>query len=364
MKFNSKTWTFLSKLEHRIAVTDKSYYRKAYQSYMSAVEWRNVEMANEFAVFLKDRHSMFHYPYFSQTAELWSIFGKSCRAARRHNKYSEIIVSEYMLMSLFVGVFTSIELLPKGILSLFLNFVLPSENPHSEMQTHLSNYYTEYAHKLETVPFYEHNYTEAYYDLSKKYRSGGTKSWTDWFTWQCLSTEIRCKELISVPLRYLFHKDDYLATTKILVKYQVSKMEHLTEAQAIDKFISKIKQIHSQLPNTVIEILDSHIYTDKSSVDGSMLIYALLNTPRFRAFIPVVNALAEHQIQVEKIAGQENIQVKCNINAVPNGILEKVNKLPHVTPLYQYFSSNRYRLFNVLDVNGIKGTQTEFIHNF
>ena len=62
---------FTDNFNQRLRITDKTHYRREqYQSFLTTPEWRNVEMAEEFAAFLKEGKSMFQFPYFRQVVEL------------------------------------------------------------------------------------------------------------------------------------------------------------------------------------------------------------------------------------------------------------------------------------------------------
>ena len=100
---------FLNSLNQRIEITDKAnYHREQYQSYMTGPEWRNVEMADEYAQFIKEGNSIFQFPYFRQILDLWKVIANSYSQSRKYNSIWQIITSEYMVMDLFVGFFTTI----------------------------------------------------------------------------------------------------------------------------------------------------------------------------------------------------------------------------------------------------------------
>ncbi len=168
---------YLDRFNRRIELTDSAHYhREQYQSFMTASEWRNVEMAREYAQFIAEGNSLLRYPYFRQIADLWKITWNSYFVARRYNGTGQILSSEYSVMSIFVSFFTSLELLPKALFSLIISPFLPKENK-TEMQRHLANFYKDYANQLETVPFYNHNYTTIRTQLAEKYQEVEEKTW-------------------------------------------------------------------------------------------------------------------------------------------------------------------------------------------
>jgi hypothetical protein len=65
---------YLNRLNRKLRVTEKpQYIREQYQSFMTGPEWRNVEMAQEFAQFMQNGGSMFRFPYFRQIFDLWKV---------------------------------------------------------------------------------------------------------------------------------------------------------------------------------------------------------------------------------------------------------------------------------------------------
>ena len=83
---------FTRKLNDNLSL-DSTYQREQYQSYMTGPEWRNVEMVEEYAAFLKEGKSTFQFPYFRQILGLWRVMFHSYRAARQYNTHAEIIFS-------------------------------------------------------------------------------------------------------------------------------------------------------------------------------------------------------------------------------------------------------------------------------
>ena len=370
---------YVTQFNNRMQIVDKSRYnREQYQSYMTGPEWRNVEMAEEYATFLREGHSMFQFPYFRQIAELWKVIYHAYAAARKHNSRSQILFSEYMMMDLFVGLFTTIELIPKGILSVLLYPFLKKENS-SEMQTYLADFYKKYATDLQTIPFYDHKYQDIREDLAKKYRECENHSAVDWFSWKAVSIELWARRWVSKPLSSWFHQEDNQvpATTDILVKF---KDPLTTDPEAAkEHFKSKLATLSAQHQ---VSIVDAHVYAKEDKTGkGYTSIYARLSAPRYMAFQPAIRALGQEGILLRKIAGQDLVQVKCVINAQDVPTLEArqeaLNLTKKVTPLYTYndrIHANRTMcLFDVpvrnlhktLDrLEKTDGVEVQFIHNF
>lgn len=357
-----------------------NYKRELYQTYMTGPEWRNVEMVSEYGNFLREGHSMFQFPYFRQMAELWKVMYHSYASARRHHNVTEIIFSEYMLMDLFVVFFTTIELLPKGIGSLLLYPFLQAKNP-TQMQGHLAYFYTAYAKALEITPFFDHNYSELRQDLAEKYNACDNRTWIDWFSWTAISIELQAKSVLSIPLRYMLHQDanNAVVTTDILVK--CSEIDTKDPDAAIEHFHAKLAEISQQ--HNVKLVGDVRVKERKESNDY-ISTYARLTVPRYMAFKPLVEDMASKGIFVRKIAGQDLVQMKCEIKSTDevamNGCEAALNQKEHVTPLYTYtdriHSNYKVCLFEV-PVKNLHDTLTKleqnndnaqacvtFIHNF
>jgi hypothetical protein len=366
---------FLDSLQQRIEITDKvNYHREQYQSFMTGPEWRNVEMAEEYAQFIKEGNSIFHFPYFRQISDLWKVVFNSYSAARKYNSFWQIISSEYMLMDLFVGFFTTVELLPKGILSLFLSPLLSKKND-TEIQRHLADFYRQYAADLQTIPFYDHHYEEIRRDLSTKYKTIQNKTWGDWFSWSCTSVELWARKWISKPLSYWFHQDTNLtpATTDILVKYNVDNAVGPKQAQ--EQFQLKVNALVD------VSIVAEDVYVKQKSVHKSYTsVYARLRVPRYAAFQDVLKDLEENNIHLRKIAGQDRVQVKCLIDANSEEELQSAQdrlRAKAHKPLYHYGDGiHPYRRLCMFDVpvlelakstkalNQEKNCKVTLIHNF
>ncbi len=371
---------FLNSLHERTEVVDRTdYHREQYQSFMTGPEWRNVEMAVEYAEFVAAGKSIFQFPYFRQTYDLWAVTFNSFKAARKHNGFFEILTSEYMMMDLFVSLFTTLELLPKAVLSLFLFPFLKNEN-HTEMQKHLSDFYKKYAEDIHTIPFYDHDYKTLREELAAKYAKCEKISLVDWFSWTCVSLELRARQWISRPFSYWFHQGDTSTPDKtdILVKYRAKEGENVAEAQKL--FRDSLSQlIDSKLP---LSIVNDEVYAKKPSESKSYItVFARLRVSRYMDFKPVMLALDEKQIHIRKIAGQDRIQVKCDIKAQDESTLEqsqlRVNEKSCQLPQYTYIDRidpyRRVSMFDfhvreladrVKDLDRERNSKVTFIHNF
>lgn len=323
---------YLEDLNKSLILAKKStYQREQYQSFMTGPEWRNVEMSEDLAKFLKDNNSIFNFPFFRQIADLWRVVGKSYSAARKYNSAREVLFSEYMVMDIFIAVFTTIELAPKGLLALMLSPFLSKTN-ETEMQQALAGYFLDYSKKLQTSAFYEHDYPAYRKDLAEKYNAIENKSWGDWFSWKLISLDLRLRHLICQPLKYFWYSETdnpVEPTTDVLVKLKVetdnpevakkelssSLLKHLAEVKEDegDEEVLKAPQVYD-------------VYArDKKYSKDHISVYAHIQAPRYGTFQPLVEAMAAQDIHVRKIAGQNRVQVKCVAE------LDDAGKLPSVS---------------------------------
>ena len=358
----------IERMNQRILLTDKkNYKRELYQSYMTGPEWRNVEMVAEYGKFLHEKHSMFQFVYFSQIAELWKVMYHSYVSARRHHGITEILFSEYMLMDVFVVFFTTIELLPKGILSLLLYPFLQAQND-TAMQKSIADFYVTYANRLETTPFFDHNYWDYRSALGHQFSACDNKSWIDWLSWIVIYIELTAKGLLSIPLYYMMHQDpdEAVITTDILVKCEIN------DAEPANKFKEKLAKINKSADEV-------KLIGDISIIASNC--YARLRVPRYRAFLPLVKIMAEEMIHIQKIAGQDLVQVKCNSNVeAMEQWKEALHTITGINPLYTYGDSihpdyivclfevsveNLHSKLDQLEQADTSGAaKVNFIHNF
>ncbi len=311
----------------------KTYVREAYQSMLTTPEWMSVELSGNLAKGLNEKTSLFHLPYFQQTFELWRVLYNSLYFGIQESGFFKTIFSDYVVMDLFVVMFTTCELLPKGLLSLVLYPFLPKEND-TAMQTHFAEYYQAFANELETTPFFQHDYKQNIHQLSEKWAHTTDWTWVDYFTWSVVWIDLRSKQFISSFLQGAY--DDEPSSTQVLVKYNA--VDITDPEQAIAEFKEKMSDINS------VNIVGNDVYAkDAKSKNGQTYtsVYARINAPRYMGFKESVIDLAEQGIYVRKIAGQAHVMLKCEVEAA-NKIERKayqarvLNQVSGITPLYEY----------------------------
>ena len=107
-----------------------NYMRDITQTYLSAPEWFNVDVAKEYGTFIE--HTPFYeFPYFSTIQTYWHIFLKSWKAAAARKGNLHVLKSPYTLMNLFVGATMTVEHGTKGIISLPIRWMYSGEEPRT-----------------------------------------------------------------------------------------------------------------------------------------------------------------------------------------------------------------------------------------
>lgn len=345
---------------------------------MTAPEWFNVEISGTFGAFLEEDNSMFQFPSLSRIAEMWGVFYQSIQAARKHESTYEIVSSDYMVMDLFVVLMTTTELLLKSLIALPLCF-LGTKNETS-FQKNLAEYFKFYAKDIEDKPFFLHDWSDAHAQLKQKYDACKTHTWIDWFSWACVSAELKMKRWMSEILKQDF-KDE--PRTNILVKLRVTGAYNADSAK--QQFLSYLDEVNAfRKNNNQLEIILYEIETKnpKKSHNNkeSTYVYARLGAPRYMEFRDAIKQLAHKEIHLRKIAGHEHVMVKCDVVSDTNQNLEgTVNQLCQETSqaklLYSYrdgVNTNRKMCLFDVSVKNIHDTldalekkaTIPFIHNF
>lgn len=370
-------------LNNKLLLTEKEHYhRDQLNTFMTTCEWENVEDAQSLGSFMAERKTMFYFPFISRTINLLAITLYSIQSANKHDSLYKILTSEYGVMAGFVNFFNMLEFIPKGIVGFFVRPFITEQNA-TNMQNEFASYLIKYGKDLETIPFYDHDYGHIYSELAKAYQAAsasGSLTLADRFTYYLLSAELRFRSILSKPLHNQFHQPENLtpATTDILVRYRST--DATDEASAKDNFMELIKGIKEQAQ---VEIVNQHVYVKpKLAGKGYISTYALLSAPRYRAFCNTTAILSDNKIEIKKIAGNDNVQVKCSIKASDQDALVSasaaLNAVPHTKSLFEYGNSiHLYRRTSLFSVpvsglqNAVKNLNTahtdaevSFIHNF
>lgn len=267
------------------------YERQLYQTYLTVPEWRNVEMAQELGVFLKEGHAFYRFPFFRQLFGLWAIFINSYRVARRHHTASELIFSEYMLMNIFISAFTTASFILKGILSLLLYPVFTRKNK-TVFQDSIADLVTEYANFLQHTPFYYFNYLAKLSIVYNAFSLSPNKTMADVVSLCVVTIELLCRHAISAPIAWWYSQPQNAAADRIHLLIKAD--DALLDVKKIDKGIKIIEQ-----------------WQKTDSLNQNQ--YYHITVPRYAAFQKIVTKLVRNNIKFKKIAGQDKIQFKIEV---------------------------------------------------
>lgn len=365
----------LKSFSKKVKLTDTHYYREAYQSYFTSPEWLGVDISEDFAEFLDDKKSMFQFPYFSKIYQLWRVLFLSLAASIRESGFRKAFFSDYMVMDLFVVLFSTLELIPKGLISLVLYPFLPKKND-TDFQSYLAGYFTNFVEEIKGTPFFNHDYVTAIQNLKNKWNeSGAEHTWVDWFSYKTIVMQLRAQGFFA---HYLKDSDkDEPNTTQILVKCNVENTDSPEAAMA--KFKNNLAGIDIKLVNSHgrEDIYVKHPKTKEGVTYRS--VYARLEAPRYMSFQQAITQLESQGIHLREIAGQEHVMLKCYVKDMHEEQEDAFKRMTNITPLYRYGDAihpNRATCFfkvparelahTIDELNGNENSNTsvKFIHNF
>jgi hypothetical protein len=90
--------------------------RPLHNTFMTTTEWYNVDVSKKYGEFI--HHTPFYeFPYFESVGTFWYLFAQSYKTARKHASISDVVFSDTMMMSVFIGTMMTIEYGLKGIIS-------------------------------------------------------------------------------------------------------------------------------------------------------------------------------------------------------------------------------------------------------
>ena len=116
IRFNKPQTDSTPKTIAEALTLDPAYNRPQIQTYLTAPEWQNVRAAQRYAAFVENEPAC-RYPYFREIGGFWKVYGQSWRAAQKQNSFSDVALSEYNLMNLFVGTTMTLEYGTKGLIA-------------------------------------------------------------------------------------------------------------------------------------------------------------------------------------------------------------------------------------------------------
>jgi hypothetical protein len=371
---------FLKNFSNKASVT-KGYQRPQHRTYLTATEWRNVDMSEEYAAFLQTKQPFYRFPFFYQLYLLWKVFFKSYAAARKESSHLELIFSEVMLMTLFVAINTTFEYAVKGLVSLLLWPFLPKKNS-TEFQGHVAHLFKDYADFIHHTPFYNYSYFSKLGELFSNFWKSKRKSFVDVVTLLGVAIDFIVHGIVAFPVGFWYNKKENKEAETIDVLVKMSSDEGISEHSLDQELRQKIAGIKDV---SIVEASgQERIFTRLSNKPEKhrTYVYAQLRVPRYEPFQSTVERLADAGICVREIAGQHHIQLKCLIKGDTSEQLhlreEALSQLPDCRKLFSYHNGIEQGLtFFSLDVptkrltkvvqdisTKMEGTSIKLMHDF
>ncbi|MCS5711889.1 hypothetical protein [Candidatus Berkiella aquae] len=306
---------FTDRLNSNLIHKHSAYQRPLMQTYLTAPEWRNVEMAKELGRTLKKGTPFFQFPYFKQIAGFWRVFFQSYRVAKRHHSHREILFSEYMLMNLFIGCSITAGHLAKGITSLILFPFLRNQN-QTTFQNEVGKVVSEYGDFLQHTPFYHFPYLRKLKMLWQAFKTSSDRSLIDYITMLFTTMESLTRQTISAPIAWWYKQPQNAPADKIHILVKSNKT------------VEQIRKV-----NREIRVIGKP-YKKKNSKN----LYYHLEVPRYGEFQKIVEKFATNQVQIKTIAGQEWVQVKVSAS---DKQCEKLNSNQFLYEYRNYVDKNK-----------------------
>lgn len=280
------------------------YNRKLPQTYLTAIEWFNVDSARSLGQFTSDQHENFwDYTYLRDVKELWSIYFNSIRQARKVTSLKDIATSDYGIMNLFISTMMTTEYVAKATLFFPLRMVskLGFLFPHNEEDEHwnnVSNRYAtwlkQYGDSIQEIPSYAQKFNIL--DYWRNLRAGWSASGNagrgvisrivdrqtikNLATGLAMTSDLTARKLVSAPVNLFYGGADNADAREIglIIKCNDSALE----------FGEGVKVI-TQLENSP---------------------YKGIVVKRYKNLEEILIKFANNDIEVIEIAGQNTIKVE------------------------------------------------------
>ena len=279
------------------------------------------------------------------------------------------------------------EYLVKGLFSLPLSLLLIfSDQNKTDLQEKVAEIFDDYAKFIHHTPFYKYQYLEKIAPMWKTFWNSKNKSFTDIVTLFSFTIEFAVRRLLSFPADYMSNQvlDSAPDVTNIIIKMKGDDSGK-SEKDLIEEFKSKIKKIRDSenLDIAIVKINNQEQVFVKTSKEQKQYVYAHLAVPRYEAFKLTADKLVEQNILIKKIAGQDHVQIRIDLNTQSEQEIESViTDLEHELPkgskiLYCYGDSidSKKRVASLdVDVNNFNGAmkvlnakrevKVKFVHDF
>jgi hypothetical protein len=207
---------------------------------------------------------------------------------------------------MFIGVFTTVGFLSLGLFSSAIFLVMKNQN-HSTFQTRVGKLVSDYATFIHKIPFYNFDYLSKIKPLWNAFKETPSKSIADYVTFATTFCQLIARAVVSYPIAWWYNQPQNQAADRIhlLIKGKISD----AQLKKIDKDIT----------------IQSKQYKEDKHQAGQQ--YTHLTIPRYEAFADIIKKLVKHKVHIQKIAGQDSIQVKVVATEAQNPKLDKFNTL-------------------------------------
>ncbi len=199
----------IAKVENKIEYSGRSV--KYFTTFLTAIEWRSVDMAEELATFIKNGNPFYVYPYLEQCVTLWKIFWNSYVSAFKHDTFYNIIFSSYTIMNIFILLSNTIGLLTKTIISLPLRTII-LKNKTKFQEDLATDYYSDYHNFILKKGFYQYPFFSKIKTIWKSYIDNTDTSVVDILTLLVVSAELLFCGLLCLPVKYFTKEPENLKT--------------------------------------------------------------------------------------------------------------------------------------------------------
>jgi hypothetical protein len=356
-----------SKAAHeQLAAAEPAYIREVYRTFLTAPEWRNVDMAVEMAEFLGQNKPLYRFPYLSQILTLWWVFFSSINAARANNYTVRLVFTEYTLMNLFISITATIEYLWKGIVSLPFWLLLRSEN-NTTLQKHVARIHKDYSEFIHHTPFYHYGF------LSKIGPMWGTflrnpESIADLITVLVTTVELLIRSFPTLPIK-LYYTQPSIQEPEII--HVLLKRDDSDQAQTL------LEAVELRANNVK---LNEKILVTKINQGKINKVYSHVEFKRYMPFKDIVEAMAEmtpacdevRPLVIKRVAGQNELQL--DFETSPDG-KEALKAILGPGILYSYSNSiddnkiftakiKAEELIDTVRAAKVPGVTLKLIHDF
>jgi hypothetical protein len=319
---------YIDSFNRKLIKLNTHYQHDLFKTYLTTVEWRNVEMMEEFAAHLIANKPFYSFPYFKQILELWKIFIKSFNAAKKHISLTKFSAIDYIVMNLFIASFTTIEFLIKGMISLPLSLLLLFKKDNKTgLQKQIAKIFDDYAQFIHHTQFYNYNFFPKIKLLWHAYWHSDKKTIADLITLLFFSVEFLARSILSLPTAFANNQvfSESTGIAHILVKL-TSDDATKTEEQLKTELRDAISQAQDELrtecgkPSLALKPHQAHgqeqIFSRSSTkVDkpNRKYAYAHLEVPGYELFLKVASKLQEKNISIKRLAGQDRVQIRYTV---------------------------------------------------